>query len=233
MSGPQDGSQRASIDNGNPNTLADAMLALAFGSLLQGQLPQVRRKVNAVTQGVGSYNVATLDVIRLPYSGRACTIIRATARGTGVTGELSVQAYGATPTGGQIAVSPNGQIVVLHTDNITDLDVVYLPERGDVIELIMPVVTSVLTIPTAISARGVVLLLEAEALEGTVTGKKIVLIPASTAVGSIAAGSAELDLAKATVKFLSTDAVTRARVKLLVIANEDLCTVLEADATTL
>jgi hypothetical protein len=226
----KDRTQRAQIDNVNPNTMADNLRKIALGSFLQGQVPQVRRRVNQDANGVCAYNVATLDVLQLPDGGKACSIVRATVRAGGVTGELTAAAFGATPTTGQIAVAPNGNIVTLAADAITNMDVVYLPERGDVIESVFPVASDAITLPASLTSRGVVLLLEAESVEGTLVGKLIVLTPSASAA---ATGQARLDLAKATVKFATADAVTRARVKLLVLAAEDLCTVLESEASTL
>lgn len=224
-----DSTQRAQFDKVNPNTLADNLRRIALGSFLQGQVPQVRRKVNQDTNGVCAYNVATLDALQLPDGGKASSIVRATARAGGVTGELTAAAFGATPTTGQIAVAPNGNIVTLGTDAITDMDVTYIPERGDVIEAVFPVATNAITIPATLTARGVVLLLEAESLEGTLVGRLIVLVPGGTAT----TGRSALNAAKTIVTFAAADAVTRARVKLLVTAAEDLCAVLESDASTL
>lgn len=228
MSAPQDGSMRAAADRANPNTLADFWRAIALGSLLQGQMPQVRRKLNPDALGTSPNNLATLDAIELPASGKAHTIFRATVRAGGVTGELTPVAYGTTPAAGQIAVAPNGDIVVLAADAITDLDVVYMPERGDVIESVFPVSANVITLPTSITDRGVVLLADVEALEGTATGRKIVLVPGA---GAPAAGQARLNIAKSTVTFAGADAVTRARVTLVVTAAEQLADVLESDSS--
>jgi hypothetical protein len=216
---------RSTLNNADPNTLADQLREAALGNLLLGQMVQSKRKVNPSVLGVGSYTLGTLHALQLPDYSRASVIQRATMRAAGITaGELTVVAYGTTPTSGQISVAPNGDIVTLAADAITDLDVTYVPERGDVIDAVFPVVSNVLTLPTNRAfARGAVLLLEAEALVGTVTGKKIVLVPAASAP---ATGQAKLNLAKTTVTFATADAVTRARVKVLVGQLADLHTVL-------
>jgi hypothetical protein len=230
MTAPKDGTQRVAFDRANPNTISDLLRSVALGSLLQGQIMQVRRGLDADAAGTNPENLATLDAITLPDAGKANSILRATVRAGGVTGELTPVAYGTTPATTECAVGPNGDLVFLATDAITDVDVVYAPERGDVIDSVFPVVSNVLTLPASITARHVVLLEEAEALEGTSTGRKIVLVPGA---GAPAAGQARLDVAKATVTFAGADAVVRARVKLLVAAAEDLADVLEADETTL
>lgn len=228
MTAPQnDGTNRASADRANPNTLADLFRKIGLGSLLAGGIPQYKRRVDMDALGLSASNLATLDVIELPAHAKANTILRATAR-TGAPGPLAVQAYGVTPGAGQIAVTPNGDIATLAADAITDVDVVYVPERADVIDTVFPVVANVLTLPAAITAKGVVLLAEVEALVGTATGLKIILIPGA---GAPAAGQARLDLALATVTFAAADAVTRARVKLAVSAAEDLAAILEASAS--
>jgi len=218
---------RESANRTNPNTLADLLRKLGLGDLLLGQMVQSLLAQDPDTAGTSGYNLATLDALPLPDNSKGVVVLRATARAATVTGELTPAAYGATPTTGQIAVAPNGNIVTLATDAITDLDVVYVPERGDVIETYFPVVSDVLTLPASITDRHVVLLEEVEAVEGTVTGKKIILVPG----GSPSTGQAALtDVAKTSVTFASADAVTRARVKLLVAATADLQSVLTADA---
>jgi len=231
MSAPADGTNRASLDRGNPNTLPDAARLIALGSLLAGQIPQFRRNVDMDALGAGDYALATLDCLELPAHAKAHTILRATVRaGTGGTGEYTVDAYGATPSTTECAVSPNGDIVFLATDAVTDVDVSYIPERGDVIDTVFPVVSDAIVFPTAITNRGVILLAECEALVGTTTGKKIVLVPG----GSPSAGQCALtSVTKAGVTFAAADAVTRARVKLVVTAAEELHTVLEASAKLL
>ncbi len=228
MTAPKDGTTRASLDITNPNTLADHLRVIALGSLLAGQMPQVRRNVNPDALGVSPYSLATLDAVVLPAHAKASVILRATVRaGVGGTGEYTCDPFGTTPGGADVAVSPSGDIVFLGTDVVTDVDLVYIPERGDVVEAVFPVAADVLTLPASLVTRGVVLLAEVEALEGGAVGNKIVLIPGA----GPAAGQAALGIAKGTVAFAAADAVTRARVKLVVTAAEGLAEALEATAT--
>lgn len=221
---------RRDFDRANNNTLADQLRAMRAGHLFLGQMNQHKRRVNPTALGVGSYTLGTLHALQLPDRARAAAVLRATVRAGGVTGELTPVAYGATPATTQIAVAPNGDIVVLAADAITDMDVTYVSERGDVmgnvqadaslpfysLGLFFPVVSNVLTLPTSgWGARGNILLLEAEAINATATGKKIVLVPGA---GAPAAGQARLNIAKSTVTFAGADAVTRARIKLLIAA---------------
>ncbi len=230
---------RQSANRANANTVADHLRKLRFGNMLLGQAVQTKRKLNPSSLGVGSYTLGTLHALQLPDHSRAAVIHRATARAGSVTGELTPVAYGTTPATGQIAVAPNGDIVTLAADAITDLDVVYSPERGDVVGtvqsdpllpnyslgLYFPVVSHVLTLPSGswMLSRGVSLLLEAEAVAGTSVGKKIVLTPGA---GAPSAGQCRLNAAKTTITFATADAVTRARIKLSVGTAEDLQAVL-------
>ena len=216
------------VNRAGPNTLADAFRLMGLGDLLATQTTQTRRKENMDTNGSNSENLATVDVITLPAGAKATSIVRATVRAGGVTGELAPDLYGVTPGTGEVAVTPNGDIATLATDAITDMDVVYLGERGDVIVTTFPVVpgTGVLTIPPSIVARGVVLLAAVNVLEGTTTGTKIILIPASSAPATT---NARLSLAKDVVHFAVADAVTRAQVTLVVAASADPVAFLEAD----
>ncbi len=219
-------SLKAQMDNGNPNTLASALQKMRIGSQLRACKTRLLKQV-PVASGV---QLATLQVVKLPEDAKACTIFRATARAGGVTGELAVQTFGTTPATGQIAVAPNGDIVVLAADAITSLDILYEPEPHDVVEYIGLVpATGVVAIPAPALALGVVGLIEAEVLAGAVTGNKIVLVPAA---GLPATTKATLDLAKANVSFNNaTDAPTSVRIKLAV-AQPDYSALLEAASTT-
>ena len=118
----------------------------------------------------------------------------------------------ATPTTGQIAIAPNGNIVTLGTDSLTNIDVYYIPEgQGVVMETVFPVVSNAIALPANLSGK-VAVLEEVEVLAGTSTGKKIIL----TRGGSPSAGQAALNLTGTTVSFASADAATRARLKMFV-----------------
>lgn len=210
------------------NTLPEHFKAFGFADVMRGQIPQVMRKKDPA---VSVYRpIATVETITLADNARATGITRAYVRAGGVTGELTVVAPGVTPATGEISVQPDGNIMVLAADAITNVDVTYIPERGDVDELPdeWPVVTNVLTLPARMTAKGVILALEVEATAGGSTGAKGILAPGA---GAPAAGFCKLNAAKTTITFAGADAVTTARVKVLLCAAVDLDTALEADAT--
>lgn len=211
-------SVKDSLNFPDPSQVGDLLRALAFGDLLLGQLVQVRRSIDMDAQGTSPFTLSTLDCLAMRSSNipPALSILRATVRAGGVTGELTPVAYGATPSTTQIGVAPNGSIVTLGTDAITNVDLVYVPERGLVIEYTGPVVsaTGVMALPASIIGNGIVLLLEAEVLTGAVTGNKVVLVPGTTGPATT---TCRLAVAKTSVNFnQATDTPTRARVKFLV-----------------
>ncbi|HUU43035.1 MAG TPA: hypothetical protein VMX57_04610 [Planctomycetota bacterium] len=212
------------VNTGNPNALGDQFRALALGDMLRALPTFLRKKAPAADGG----SLATLAALVLAEDGKASSISRATVRAGGVTGELTVVAYGATPSTGEIAVGPNGDIVTLAADAITDLDVVYQPEKYDTVEVTLTATAGVVTIPATFSGRGVVLLLDATATTGTATGRKIVLAPGA---GAPAAGQARLNIAKSTVTFAAADAVTAATLKLAVASAIDVDALLTAITT--
>lgn len=211
----------------NPNIVPDGLRIVKFGNVLRAIHTALRKK----TVAASSYQLGTLQALALPDDGKAHSITRAYARsGAGTVGELAVQAYGAAPAAGQIAVAPNGDIVVLAADAWTSIDVSYQPEKYDLIELTLPVVpgTGVCALPTAVTAPGLVNLLEAEVLAGGSLGKKIILVPAAAAP---AAGRALYKTTGDQVLFAIADAVTSARVKLAVCASTDIDALLEAQSS--
>lgn len=220
---------REALNRANPNDAWDRARLLELGELLSGHLPQhLRRKDPAASAYVDS----TLLSVALPGASKACAILRATSIVGGVTGELVVKLFGVTPGSGEIAVAPNGDIVTLAADAITSLDVSYVPERGEEVEIEIPVdpATGFLEIPQRYVDRGVILLTEAEITEGTLAQKMEILMPASSAPATT---NARLSLQKSRVHFAVADAATKARVRFLLAPStaNDLATALHTVAT--
>jgi hypothetical protein len=211
------------------NTIPEHLKAIGFAGLIRGQINQVVRK--AVPEVSDYAPGATVETIVLADDARATAILRAYSRVGTVTGALTVVAPGTTPSTTEISIQPDGNIMVLAADAITSIDITFAPERGDVDELDnWPAASNAIVLPARVTDKGAILLLEAESLEGTLTGELAILAPSGSAA---ATGQARLNLAKTSVKFAPADAVTKARVKLLVCAAIDLDTELEADATLL
>lgn len=220
-------SNATAANRGNLNVLADIFRAASLGDMLAANLIQHRRKFNAVASGTRPENLATLHVLELPNNAKAARVLRGTIRAGAITGEMVEElVFGVTPATTEVGVAPNGSIVFLAADAITDVDVVYIPERLDVVETTLPVVaaTGVLAIPAPLIARGVVLLARAEVLTGGVTGRRIILVPGAV---NPATGNARLSVAKDAIHFTVADAVTRARVTMLVTPKVPLHTFLE------
>jgi len=120
-----------------------------------------------------------------------------------------------------IEIGPTGDLMLLGTDAYTSVDVLYLPEKYDVVEVTLPVVTNAMLLP---ATQGEALfLLEVQATVGTSIGTKIVDPPGT----AVAAGHAALDLAKLNCVFAAGDAVTSARVKYAIAASIDINAFLE------
>jgi hypothetical protein len=221
------------LNKANINELADLLKAAGLGDLARA-LPVHLYHQAPIAGGTANYNLTTEDIIQLPPDAKAAFIFRATGRDGGTVDEFTPQAYGVTPATTQCGVSPCGDIAFIHaTDAVTDVDVAYLPMKGDVVEGTFTVSTGVLTLPKAWTDAGVSLLMEAEALTGTITGKKIVLVPlAGGGAGLPATTKAQLTSKKTTVSFNNaTDAVTSARVKCLIGPSLNLNALLGAAAT--
>ncbi len=227
-----DTTKRSALNRANPNTLADQLRNLELGALLGAVMPQQLIKQDIVTGGtikLASY----LDLV-LPDNAKAVSVIHNFVR-AGATGKFGVS-YTAdtndTPATTTYWVTKAGDIRFLTTDAVTDMDILYQPIRGDVYELVLPIASGIVTIPTELTARGVLLLEEAEILAGTTLGDKTVIDEAAT-TSLPATTKACLDLAHAYVLFNhATDAGTRCRVKLLVAAEKNLPDELAAEQTT-
>lgn len=219
----------ARLNAASPNTLADQLRAIGFGTFLRQQEVALRRQ-NPFGQAASPYTVAAgVKVIVLPDDAKARTVSRAYARAqdvstsTGAVGEMTVKTpYFTTPTTGTVGVTPSGDLMFLATDAYNDVDIDYAVQHQDVYELILPVIpgTGVCAIPAKYAgaaapgtgaAPGVHTVLEIESLIGTVTGKFGVLAPGGTP-GTTA--QANLSANKMQVLFKVSDAVSSCRVKI-------------------
>jgi hypothetical protein len=144
--------------------------------------------------------------------------------GAGTPGPLAVVA--GVPAVNQVSIAPNGKVITAAADAWTDLDVSFIPEKGNVVEFDYVVVpgTGILTLPANITSLGAVTLLSVTATVGTLTGAKAILVPGAAP----AAGQARFNTAKTQVLFAVADAVSMAHVKVLVASSPDVYAVLES-----
>lgn len=211
---------KETLNRSDLNTLADQLRALAFGDVIASLPTTLRVSATAASTGnFGTVRVVSDQNADVP----AAAVLYASARaGAGTPGVLTPVAYGAIPAAGQVAVAPNGRVVTAAADAWTDLDVVYVPEKGTIVEVTANVAANTLTLPTNVTSVGACTLLSATALTGGSVGAKIVDLPGAAA----AAGEAALNAAKTTVIFAGADAVTSATVRLLVTASVDVSALL-------
>ena len=214
-------SYKQRLNSTNPNQLADLLRELGFGDFLRA-MPNQLNKAAPVVGAAANGNLTTVHIIKLPDDAKAASIMRCTGRAGAVLDEFTPQAFGTTPATTQCAVTPCGDIAFVAADAPTDVDVIYQPLKGEVVEFEGSLATGVLALPADYTARGVMALLEANITAGTVTGSKIILVPlAGGGAGLPAAGRAQLTTNKTTVSFNNaTDAGTRAKVKLLIAPKE-------------
>lgn len=209
------------LNNANQNNLATLLAQLNLGDFVR-QMPVSLSKQAPVAGSTANGNISTVDVLHLPDDCKAACVLRACVRAGGTTGELGPVDHDSTPATTHVAVTPNGDIAFDHaTDAVTDVDVVFVPQVGDVVEATLPVTTGVLTLPAAWVAQGVLLLIEADVVAGSVTGPKTILAPVAS-TGLPATTKAQLTSNKSTVSFNnSTDAPTSAHVRCLLAPKTD------------
>jgi hypothetical protein len=215
--------KQQSINRSDLNTLSDILRAMKFGDVLRA-LPTALRKSSTATNAFVASNVHVLT--KQSDLAPAATVFSVYARaGAGVPGMLNKSAS-YPPASGEYAIAPNGKIVTWGADAWTDVDVMYLPEKGDVEEFDFTVdpTTGILALPTNITMIGAVMLLEATALTGTATGAKIIMSPGT----DVAAGQAALNANKTQIAFAPADGVTSAHIKLLVASSVDVSAMLDS-----
>ena len=217
---------KASLDQAPPQQIADLFRAMGLGHFIRAMPTPLRAVVpSAVT--VNPYVAASVLCITLPDDAKAHSLFRVYARsGTAAAGPLTVDnpdtyVANGNPATLHCTVAPTGDLIFHGADAWTSIDLLYLPEKYDVFEVTLPVVSNDILLP---SGNGEALfILEAQALVGTSIGNKIVDPPGT----AVAAGHAALDLAKLNAVFNAADAVTSARVKYAALATIDINSFLE------
>lgn len=229
-------SLKAALNRAQLQSIATIFEFIAIGDQLRALNTTLRAKAPLGAGAAAQYPYtiqAGAGTWALPDDAKAVVGISAYARaGTGTLGVLTYDGVEATaPAAGHWAISPSGDVVFNSTDAWTSVDVVYTPQKQDVVELVGIGVTSgtgVCTLPTTqngVSPPNYVSMLEAEALAGTTTGKKVVGLPVAAAPST---GLAALNTNKLSVFFATADAVTSARLKLGVASKIDIDALLEA-----
>lgn len=210
------------LNRGNQQAIPTAFQVMQFGDVMRA-LPVRLRGMNPVAAGVSPYSLSTCNAIVLPDDAKAAYILRATAM-AGQTGEMTLCQYGTDPsTNSGIGVGPNGDLVFLAAGAVTNADILYVPEAGDVVELtIAKSSADTILLPSVMA--GAILLLEAEITKGTVTGKQQILKPADTCTTD---NACNLKLNKLSVVFDSTAVMLEARLKVLVKSSVDVNALLE------
>jgi len=223
------------LNAAQPATVPDMLRSIAFGDVLRAARCALRSKTLDGVAGTNKYVIAIgAQSATLPDDAKGSTLKKVYARaGAGTLGPLTVLVgeTNAAPAAGQASLAPSGDLLFASADAWTALDIEYEPEIGDVVELTLsPSAADTFAIPPQLVSLGVLRLVEAEALVGTLVGKKMIQIPLDA---KPATTFAALKLDKASVQFAVADAVTSARVKFLVASAIDLNAKLEALSTTL
>lgn len=206
---------RDSFNRANPNTTPDALRAVKFGDVLAALPVQLRQSETEASAGV-----AASALVASAQQEPAALVLSAYARaGAGTVGALAVAAY--PPAAGEVAVAPNGAVVAEATDAWTSLDVLYIPDKGEVVERVVSVDpgTGIATMPPDVTARGIARLLGANVQAGGFTGECEVIAPGASPA---AAGQANLSDSLAVAQFRIADAVTSAVLRLLLVSENEL-----------
>lgn len=222
------------LNRADINTLADLFRSLKLGDILRGGNVSIVLSTTAA-DATGAVAPATGFVVAQQQENARAAFGQATGNmiisawgrvGAGAPAPLLPAAY--PPAAGGIAVAPNGSIATNPGDAWTSMDVSYVVEPGDIIEVTGDVVpaTGVMSLPASVTSRGLKVLVSATALTGGVTGnKEVVIAPAA------AAGEATVNPAKSAISFAVADAVTTARVRVLVAPSVDVNTALGSTDT--
>lgn len=218
---------KQSVNRADPNLLADLLRNLKFGDVLRA-LPVYLRNQTPVADPsfpAGAVGLKLPNDAKSVQGGGVSNEYGAYSRSLGGVVKFAYVTDGAAPASGYYGITASGDVLFNAGDAPTGVDVYYIPEKQDIVTLTLPVSSDVLTIPSTLTALGVVSLLSATVLTGASTGEKIVIANAS----SLFAGMAHLNGARSTVTFYAGEA-TKATVTLGVACSTDVNALLEAVA---
>jgi uncharacterized membrane protein len=155
----------------------------------------------------------TAGILTLPESARASAILGAFVRAGSTLGPKSPTVPAATASGipatTTVTTSPEGHVSFnVATDAVTDAEVTYVAEEGDVIEEVIPVVPGT-GVGTPLAGRNIKRLLAATAITGGVVGACTVDQRGFAVATTKHAAASVLGLAQ----FLAADAVTSATIR--------------------
>lgn len=187
-------SLRALLNESNPNKIQPAFQLARAGDFL-ARIPRTVRVA-----------VASNKIV-LPLNARADVILACYVTAGTVSGRFT-PVYDSTPATTQVSTDAVGNIVFLSTDAVTEAEVTYLPFEGALYEETVPVVSNVAA-PSG--SRRILVALEAEATQGTVTGTKILDDRATASPATLHA--AQNKLGTGILFNAATDVVTMARIK--------------------
>lgn len=190
-------SLRTILNEGNPNKLADANQQLQMGEAM-ALVPRTFRGA-----------VPASDILVLPEAAKCAAVLSAFGQGT-VPGYKTGLASGLAPATLQCAPNAAGDILFnAVTDEITFAEVSYLAYEGPIVEDLV-VVSTVDDIGLLLGGRAAAVLIEVEALVGTVTGLKV---PANRAGAAATTRCAITELGTGVLFNAATDEVTSARIR--------------------
>lgn len=180
------------LDESNPSKGWAASQVAKLGSAL-GIIPRFAQGATAA------------DILVLPEGAKAAAILSVYARAGGATGYLAVAARDTTPAIGNAAINPDGDIEFAAADAITDAEVVYMPQEGEIFD--EQVLVTAAGVGTLLQGRGAIQVLAAELLTagGGTPGVKDVIARGTAAPG---AGNASLSDDGLSVQFDAVEAGT-------------------------
>ncbi len=193
-------SLRDICNEANPSKLESGLQQARLGTLL-ALVPRVIR------------GTVTAGILTLPENARAAAILAAFVRAGSTLGPKTPVVPAATAAGipatTNVTTSPEGHVSFnVATDAPSDAEVHYVPEEGDIIEEVIPVVPGT-GVGTPLAGRNIKRLLAATAITGGVVGACVIDQRGFAVATTKHAAASVLGLAQ----FLIADAVTSATIR--------------------
>lgn len=182
------------LDEANPNKVPNAQQILRAG-----------RAFGLVARTISG--TVTSHILTLPDDAKAVALLKGFARAGTVTGYKEPVADDATLAAGEMQVNAAGDVLFLAADAVTEAEVTYLVQEGEVIEETLPVASDLATLTP--STRRAVILIEVSASTGTSGGAKTPAARGSTP----GAGFAAITTDGTQIEFAAADAISEATVK--------------------
>jgi len=183
---------RTELNKANPNQLAANCQAATLGD---GLALMARTAVVTVA--------AATDIGALPATAKAKAIVSCYVSDPTALNYMVVALTDAAPAAGEVAITPEGDVIFNAADNVLECELVYIPVEGELITETIPVVAA--GTGTLLGGRRASQIVSATLIAPAATPGVKVVEARGTAVGAVGAAGVCVDFSGVDINFAAAE----------------------------